>query len=234
MLIPPLRVLFDVDNTLLDNDAFGADLDRCLREVLGEAGAGRYWRCYEQLRARDGYVDYLGTLQRLRSEALPTAALSQVGAYMLAYPFAERLYPRALDAVAHAATLAPVAILSDGDVVFQPRKIRRAGLEAAVGGQVLLCVHKERQLDELEQRFPAEHYVLVDDKPALLSRMKARLGPRLTAVWVRQGHYAREPGAQALQPAPDLSLDCIAQVLDLQASDLHAGALAATPLQESP
>jgi phosphoserine phosphatase len=233
MLIPALRILFDVDNTLVDNDAFRADLERCLRELLGAEAAEQYWRCYEGLRERHGYVDYLGSLQDLREQGVDARALAQVAAYALAYPFAQRLYPHALETLAHAATLAPVAILSDGDVVFQPRKIRRAGIDEAVAGRVMLCVHKEREVDELERRLPARHYVLVDDKPALLSRMKARLGDRLTAVWVRQGHYARQPGAEGLQPAPDLALDSIAQFRQLRRDDL-AGTASPATFQELP
>jgi FMN phosphatase YigB (HAD superfamily) len=226
MTLPELLVLFDVDNTLLDNDAFSADLDRCLGLHLGKAGRARYWQVYEALRAQYGYVDYLGTLQRLRDEGLDTAALADIAARLLDYPFEERAYPDALAAVAHVAALAPVAILSDGDIVFQPRKIRRSGLEQAFAGQVLVCVHKERQVEELKERFPARHYALVDDKPALLQRMKARLGDDLTTIWVRQGHYAREAGAAQLHPAPDLSIDAIAQLCQLQRCDFHAGASA--------
>jgi FMN phosphatase YigB (HAD superfamily) len=221
---PDLLVLFDVDNTLLDNDAFAADLDRCLRLQLGDGGRARYWQLYEALRAQYGYVDYLGTLQRLRDEGFDTAALADIAARLLDYPFEERRYPDALAAVAHVAALAPVAILSDGDIVFQPRKIRRSGLERAFSGQVLVCVHKERQVDELKQRFPARHYALVDDKPALLERMKARLGNELTTIWVRQGHYARETDVAQLHPAPDHCIDAIAQLRELQRSDFHAGA----------
>ena len=226
MTIPELLVLFDVDNTLLDNDAFAADLDRCLHEHLGAAGRERYWQAYESLRAWYGYVDYLGTLQRLRDEGLDTAALAHVAAYLLDYSFQERLYPGALAAVAHAAALAQVAILSDGDIVFQPRKIRRSGLAQAFAGQVLVCVHKERQVEELKERFPARHYALVDDKPALLEKMKARLGNDLTTIWVRQGHYAREADAAQLHPPPDRAIDAIAQLRQLQRSDFHAGASA--------
>jgi FMN phosphatase YigB (HAD superfamily) len=229
MLTPDVQVLLDVDNTLLDNDAFRAELEACLRRCLGDRGNQAYWRGYEQLRERLGYVDYLGTLQRLRDEGEEESALAEVGAFMLDYPFADRLYPGALAAVAHLATLAPVAVLTDGDVVFQPHKIRRAGLERAVAGQVLLCVHKEKQIAELEQRFPARHYALVDDKPGLLSRMKEQLGARLTTVWVRQGHYAREPA-----PSPgrgfDRCIDTIAQLRQFRREDLCAGAAqAVTP-----
>jgi FMN phosphatase YigB (HAD superfamily) len=226
MTTPELLVLFDVDNTLLDNDAFAADLDRCLQQRIGDAGRERYWQAYESLRAWYGYVDYLGTLQRLRDEGLDTAALAQIAAYLLDYPFVERLYPGALAAVAHVAALAPVAILSDGDVVFQPRKIRSSGLQQAFDGKALLCVHKDQQVEELLAHFPARHYALVDDKPVLLERMKSRLGNRLTTIWVRQGHYAREADATQLRPAPDRSIDAIAQLCELQSSDFHAGASA--------
>jgi len=234
MSTPPLQVLFDVDNTLLDNDAYGADLGQILRERLGTAGRERYWKVYEELRARHGYVDYLGTLQVLREAGIDADALAQVGEFMLGYRFDERLYPGALAAIAHVASLAPVAILSDGDIVFQPRKIRGSGLADAVGGRVLVCVHKEAQLDEMQARFPARHYTLVDDKPALLAKVKARLGKALTTVWVRQGHYAREADAAALHPAPDRQIDAIAQLREFQYADLVAGAHEPSLSQESP
>jgi len=221
---PALQLLFDVDNTLLDNDAFGADLDRQLREGLGNQSRDRYWQLYEAVRARHGYVDYLETLQRLRDTGTDAAALAGVAEFLLAYPFAERLYPGALDALAHVATLAPVAILSDGDIVFQPRKIRRSGLWQAVSGRVLVCVHKEEQVEEMQRRFPARHYALVDDKPVLLAKMKEKLGARLTTIWVRQGHYAQEAGAAAPQPAPGRCIDAIAQLRDFRLADLLAGA----------
>jgi len=226
MTTPELIVLFDVDNTLLDNDAFAADLDRRLQERLGAAGRERYWQAYESLRAWYGYVDYLGTLQRLRDEGFDPVALADISAYLLEYPFREKLYPGALAAVAHVAAWAPVAILSDGDIVFQPRKLHRSGLEQAFDGKWLVCVHKEQQVEEWQRHFPARHYALVDDKPALLARMKSRLGNGLTTIWVRQGHYAREIDAAQQHPAPDRSIDAIAQLRDLQPSDFHAGASA--------
>jgi FMN phosphatase YigB (HAD superfamily) len=227
---PPLLVLFDVDNTLLDNDRFTSDLDDWLEQQLGAEERTRYWRLYEELRQREGYADYLGVVQAMRSGSPGPARLMHAAEFLLEYSFAERLYPGALAALAHLATLAPVAILSDGDFVFQPRKIRRSGLEAAVSGRVLLCVHKQDELDTLQARFPAAHYVMVDDKPRLLAAMKAKLGEKLTTIFVRQGHYAAEAVGESITPPPDHAIDHIAQLCQFGLGELRGAAT----LQESP
>ncbi|OOG57928.1 HAD family hydrolase [Rhodanobacter sp. C03] len=200
--------LLDVDNTLLDNDRFAADLGDTLEQAFGATEHDRYWAIYAQLRDELGYADYLGALQRFRAGLDNNPALLQMSAYLLEYPFAERLYPHALDTVAHLRTLGPTAILSDGDVVFQPRKIQHAGLWDALDGEVLIYLHKQHMLVAMQQRYPAAHYVMVDDKPQILAEMKQRLGHKLTTVFVRQGHYAAAAPAD-LQPAPDLTIACI-------------------------
>ncbi|MEO9216648.1 MAG: HAD family hydrolase [Rhodanobacter sp.] len=200
--------LLDVDNTLLDNDRFAADLGDTLEQAFGVAERDRYWTIYAQLRDALGYADYLGTLQRFRAGLDNEPSLLQMSKYLLEYPFAERLYPHALDTVAHLRTLGPTAILSDGDVVFQPRKIQHAGLWDALHGEVLIYIHKQQMLVAMQQRYPAAHYVMIDDKPQILADMKQRLGRKLTTVFVRQGHYAAAAPAE-LQSAADITIACI-------------------------
>lgn len=200
--------LLDVDNTLLDNDRFATDLGARLQQSFGAAERERYWAIYAQLRDELGYADYLGALQRFRAGLDNDPALLQMSAWLLEYPFAEQLYPHALDTVAHLRTLGPTVILSDGDVVFQPRKIQHAGLWDALRGEVLIYVHKQLMLVAMQQRYPAAHYVMVDDKPQILAEMKQRLGHKLTTVFVRQGHYAAAAPAD-LQPVPDITIACI-------------------------
>jgi len=203
-----LVFLLDVDNTLLDNDRFGADLADTLEARFGATERQRYWALYEELRQQSGFADYLGALQRFRRGLDNHPALLQMSNYLLEYPFDERLYPHALDTVAHLRTLGTAVILSDGDVVFQPRKIQRAGLWAALHGEVLVYVHKQQMLVAMQQRYPAAHYVMVDDKPQILADMKQQLGARLTTVFVRQGHYAAAAG-ETSGPAPDMTIACI-------------------------
>lgn len=218
-----LVFLLDIDNTLLDNDRFAADLGERLQRDFGKTGRDRYWALYAQLREKLGYADYLATLQEFRTGMDDDPDLLQMSSFMLEYPFADRLYPGALQAVAHLRTLGTPAVLSDGDVVFQPRKAQRSGIWDAVQGRVLIYLHKQRMLDAMQRRFPAQHYVMVDDKPKLLAAMKTVLGDRLTTVFVRQGHYAREAAGQSIIPAPDLS---IGQVGELSGFDLARFGLA--------
>ena len=201
--------LLDVDNTLLDDDRFGAALGATLEAAFGAGERERYWTIYEELRRESGVADYLGALQRFRVGLDNDPSLLQMSSYLLDYPFAERLYPHALETVAHLRTLGPTAILSDGDVVFQPRKIQRAGLWAALRGEVLIYVHKQQMLVAMQQRYPAAHYVMVDDKPQVLAAMKQHLGRKLTTVFVRQGHYAAASAGATVEPAPDLTIACI-------------------------
>ena len=204
-----LVFLVDVDNTLLDNDAVIADLRCHLADRFGPECERRYWEIFEQLRNELGYADYLGALQRYRIERPREAHVLQIALFLLHYPFADRVYPGALDAIARLRTRGPVVILSDGDVVFQPRKIERSGLWAAVEGRVLIYIHKEQMLDDVEQRYPARRYVMVDDKVRILAAMKAIWRDRVTTVFVRQGHYAHDPSLVAPYPAADVTVERI-------------------------
>ena len=210
--LEPLVFLLDVDNTLLDNDRFGADLDARLEQSFGGVQRARYRAIYDRLRDELGYADYLGALQQLRTGLGDDPALLQMSAFLLDYPFAERYFPHALDTVAYLRTLGPTAILSDGDVVFQPRKVQRSGLWDAVEGRVLISVHKELMLSAVQRRFPAAHYVMIDDKPQVLARMKLAWGDTLTTVFVRQGHYAAESAQATIDPAPDRVVDGIGEL----------------------
>ncbi|HLK10602.1 MAG TPA: HAD family hydrolase [Candidatus Binatia bacterium] len=213
MTVSPVVFLLDVDNTLLDNDRVAADLRRYLAREVGAERQERYWAIFEALRAELGYADYLGALQRYRVEHPRDPHLLAVSSFLINYPFANRLYPGSLDAIEHLTTFGPTVILSDGDVVFQPRKVERSGLFAAVEGRVLIYIHKERELDDVERRFPAEHYVLVDDKVRILTAAKRVWGERLTTVFPRQGHYAHAPDV-AQYPPPDVTLARIGELAD--------------------
>jgi len=206
--------LFDVDNTLLDNDRVTADLRQHLEEKVGPEGSQRYWKIFEQLRGELGYADYLGALQRYRSENRNDLRILTLSRFLIDYPFAQRLFPRALEVVKGVQQWGPAVILSDGDVVFQPRKVERSGLFEAAGGNVLIYVHKEQELDDVARRFPADHYVMVDDKLRLLGAIKQIWGPRVTTVFVRQGHYAFDAKILAKAPPADVSLEKIGDLLD--------------------
>ncbi|HTV97281.1 MAG TPA: HAD family hydrolase [Steroidobacteraceae bacterium] len=209
--------LFDVDNTLLDNDRVSADLKRHLTNKVGAQRQARYWAIFEELRAALGYADYLGALQRYRVENPRDPHLLTVSEFLVNYPFARRLYPKALDVVEHVTQWGPAVILSDGDVVFQPRKVDRSGIHAAVDGNVLIYIHKELELEDVQQRFPAEHYVLVDDKLRILTAVKKAWGNRVTTVFPRQGHYALDPQALSGYPPADVTVERIADLLELDA-----------------
>lgn len=210
--------LLDVDNTLLDNDRIAADLRAHLEREFGVAGADRYWAIFETLRAELGYADYLGALQRYRPEVETSGSaahrLLSLSSFLIDYPFADRLYPRALELVAHLGRIGTTVILSDGDVVFQPRKVQRSGLWDAVAGRVLIYVHKEKMLDSIERCHPARRYVLVDDKLRVLAAMKALLGERLVTVFPRQGHYANDPALLARYPTADVSVERVGDLLE--------------------
>jgi FMN phosphatase YigB (HAD superfamily) len=207
--------LFDVDNTLLDNDAVTADLKSHILKVFGPARAQEYWDTFQECRQRLGYADYLGALQQYRLKHPRHPRLLAISLFLLDYPFATRLYPSSLDLVRSLTGRGPVAILSDGDVVFQPRKVERSGLWKAVDGRVLIYVHKEQMLDDVQQRYPARRYVMVDDKVWLLAAMKQIWGERLRTVFVRQGHYALDPRVAGTRPAPDMTVDSIGELLPL-------------------
>jgi FMN phosphatase YigB (HAD superfamily) len=208
--------LLDVDNTLLDNDAVIADLRRHMVDALGAGCERRYWNIFEQLRTELGYADYLGALQRYRIEQPRDTHVLQISLFLLHYPFASRVYPGAFDAIGALQARGRTAILSDGDVVFQPRKIERSGLWAAVEGEVLIYIHKEQMLDDVERRYPARRYVMVDDKLRILAAMKHVWADRLVTVFVRQGHYASDPGVLADYPAADITVGGIGDLVNLR------------------
>lgn len=208
----PVVTLFDVDNTLLDNDRVVADLMRYMTQQLGEERQRHYWDLFERLRTELGYADYLGALQRYRAAYPRDTHVLSVSSFLIDYPFANRLFPESLDVIDRARTWGPVAILSDGDVVFQPRKINRSGLLDSVRGNVLIYVHKELELDDVERRYPAERYIFVDDKLWLLNACKRHWSSRVTTVWPKQGHYITDKRVSDL-PAPDVALDRIGDLL---------------------
>ena len=206
--------LLDVDNTLVDNDRVALDLKRQLTRAFGPERQERYWAIFEELRSELGYADYLGALQRYRVENIHDANLLSISTYLVDYPFANRLFPRSLDVVERLRNWGPAVILSDGDVVFQPRKIERSGLSDAVEGNVLIYIHKEQQLSDVEQRYPAHHYVLIDDKLRILTAVKKVWGDKVTTVFPRQGHYAHDEKANAAYPPADITVEDIGDLLN--------------------
>lgn len=213
----PVVFLFDVDNTLLDNDQVHDDLGRHIVEEFGADAARTYWGIYEDLRQKLGYADYLGAIQAFRLECADEVRAQGLAAFLLNYPFAARLYPGALDAIAHLSRLGTCVVLSDGDVVLQPRKIATSGIAAAVANRVLIYVHKERMLDDVARRFPASRYVMVEDKLRVLDGMKRQWRERLTTVFVRQGHYANDPAARREYPPAQIELNGIGELCKLTA-----------------
>jgi FMN phosphatase YigB (HAD superfamily) len=208
--------LFDVDNTLLDNDRVQDELSEHLAQNYGVAARDRYWEILRALVDELGYTDYLGALERYRLEAMHCPKVLLMSSWLVDYPFADRLYPGALDVVKHVQQWGPTVILSDGDAVFQPRKVERSGLWRAVDGRVLIYIHKERELDDVERLYPAAHYVLIDDKLRILTAVKQAWGTRVTTVFPKQGHYALDPQAVATYPPADIAL---ARIGDFAACD---------------
>jgi FMN phosphatase YigB (HAD superfamily) len=233
-MISDVVFLLDVDNTLLDNDRIIADLHCHLVGAFGPGSAARFWAIFEALREEVGYADYLGALQRYRVHATRSGDAGEehllaTSSFLIDYPFARRLYPRALEVVAHLGRFGPTVILSDGDVVLQPRKVHRSGLWSAVDGRVLIYVHKEEMLAEIGRRHPARRYVMVDDKQRALTAMKRAWGSRLVTVLPRQGHYALDPSNIARYPAADISVDRIGDLLGLEHAAWLAAAREETP-----
>ena len=220
--------LFDVDNTLLDNDRVTADLKRHLTGAFGTERAQWYWDTFEALREELGYADYLGALQRYRGFDPRDLRVLELSQYLVDYPFANRLYPESLDVIDLFREWGPVVILSDGDVVFQPLKVHRSGLFEAVDGRVLIYIHKEKELDDVERRFPAEHYVLVDDKVRILTAVKRAWGARLTTVFPKQGHYAFAADV-ASYPPPDVTIERIGALVEHDLPELLAAATQGRP-----
>ncbi len=218
--------LLDVDNTLLDNDRVIADLQAHLEQEFGAITASRYWVHFEALRSELGYADYLGALQRWRLDAEPMPGaemrLLKMSGFLVDYPFADRLYPQALDVIRRLNASGPTVILTDGDVVFQPRKIQRSGLWDAVAGRVLIYVHKELMLDAVQQHYPARHYVMADDKLRVLAAMKDVMQHRLTTIFPRQGHYALDVAAMAAYPPADITVERIGDLLQTDIRDIRA------------
>jgi len=219
--------LIDVDNTLVDNDRVAADLMRHLVAEVGRERQQRYWVLFEELRKELGYADYLGALQRYRMENPRDPHVLTVSMFLIEYPFANRLYPNSLDVVDHLKRWGPVVILSDGDAVFQPRKIERSGLYEAVDRQILIYVHKEQELDDVARRYPAQHYVVIDDKLRILEAIKQVWGARVTTVFPRQGHYAQDAAALSHYRPADVTVERIGDLLAHDAAALRAAARSA-------
>ncbi|MGA2550223.1 MAG: HAD family hydrolase [Burkholderiaceae bacterium] len=217
---PECVYFLDVDNTLLDNDALTQELMQHLADEFGPAHRDRYRAIFEELRTELGYADYLGALQRYRLSEPSNTRLLLIGSFLIDYPFRSRLYPDALAVLRHLRRFGPCVLLSDGDVVFQPRKIQRSGLWEAVDGHVLIYIHKEQMLDEALALYPASHYVMVDDKLRILTAMKSHMGERLTTVFPQQGHYANDPVELAKYPAADLSIPHIGVLLNTDMGSL--------------
>lgn len=225
--------LLDVDNTLLDNDRFSADLDAELTRSIGPDARTQYRALYESMRKQRGYADYLSPLQEMRSAFDGDPDLLGLAQFMLDYPFADNAYPGVRESLAHLSTLGLTTILSDGDLILQPRKIKRSGLWDEVQGRVLVYLHKELRLDAMQERFPAEHYVAVDDKPRVLAAIKAAMGAKVTTIFICQGHYATAAGV-APQPGPDMRFDRIADLRKLTLEQLQHPAVAASAFKEIP
>ena len=217
-MIHDLVVLFDVDNTLVDNDSVQADMRDHLASNYGPEARDRYFEIIEELRKSLGYVDYLGALERFRMEKLHDPRILRMASWLVDYPFSKRLYPGALDAVAHAGTCGRTAILSDGDAVFQPRKVERSGLWEAFNNNVLVFVHKEEELEVVERFYPAKHYILIDDKLRILTAVKRAWGRKVTTIFARQGHYATDAVTLATLPPADIAIDRIGELVTIDPS----------------
>jgi FMN phosphatase YigB (HAD superfamily) len=220
----PVVFLVDVDNTLIDNDRIQQDLKDHLEQSFGFAARDRYWTILEELFAELGYRDYIGALQRFRVENPCEVELLWMSSFLMDYPFVDRLFPRALDVLKRLRLAGPTVILSDGDVVFQPRKVERAGICEVVGRDVLIYIHKEAALDDVERRYPADHYILVDDKMRILAAVKQFWRERVTTVFVRQGEYAHDVKVVHAFPPADLTIERIGDLLNFDVSRLHAAA----------
>jgi FMN phosphatase YigB (HAD superfamily) len=221
----PLVFLVDVDNTLVDNDGIQQDLKDHLERTYGVAARDRYWKILEDLMVELGYRDYIGALQKFRVEHPREMELLAMSSFLMDYPFAKRLYPKALEVLKSLRAVAPTAILTDGDVVFQPRKVEHAGLAKVADGNVLIYIHKEEALEDVERRFPAEHYVLVDDKLRILDAVKKIWGERVTTVLPRQGQYAHDAKVMSALPPPDVTIERIGDLLDYNLTRLRTAAL---------
>jgi len=209
----PVVILVDIDNTLLDNDRIQEDFKRRIEREMGTAARDRYWTIVERLFTDLGYRDYIGALQEFRVGQPQDMRLFAFSRYVVDYPFADVLYPRALDVLKHLRGWGPTVVVSDGDAVFQPRKAERSGIAEAADGQVLIYIHKELELDDIAKCFPAEHYVFVDDKLRILSAVKKIWGSRVTTVFPRQGMYAFDPQVLKTYPPADVTMEKIGDLL---------------------
>jgi FMN phosphatase YigB (HAD superfamily) len=219
----PVTFLVDVDNTLLDNDRIQQDLRDHLEQSFGVAARDRYWTILEELFAELGYRDYIGALQRFRIEHPREVELLWMSSFLMDYPFRDRLFPAALEVLKRLSRIGPTVILSDGDVVFQPRKVERAGISDVVGRHVLIYIHKEAALEDVERRYPADHYVLIDDKMHILAAVKQFWRERVTTVFARQGQYAHDLKVVRTFPAADVTIEHIGDLLDFDLSRLYVG-----------
>jgi len=218
-MVEPVVFLIDVDNTLLDNDSAQADYIAEIKNKVSANSAQRYWEIFQQASKELGYADYLGALQRYRQEDLHDPRLFSISCYFLDYDFKQRLYPKSLEVIKHLQNFTKVVILTDGDVVFQPRKIVRSGLWDAVDGNVLIYIHKEDELKQIEKKYPAKHYVVIDDKIRILSAIKKQWGNLVTTIFVRQGHYATDPAILAQYPSADISIEKIGEIINYKSID---------------
>jgi FMN phosphatase YigB (HAD superfamily) len=216
MTVSPIVFLVDLDNTLLDNDEIQSDLRNHIEREFGPPCRDRYWTILEQLFTELGYRDYLGALQRYRVEHPRDIHLLSMSSFLVDYPFADRLYPAALDVLKRLRDWGQTVIMSDGDVVFQPRKVERSGLSGAVDGHVLIYIHKEEALDDVERRYPARHYVVIDDKLRILTAVKKAWGDRVTTVFPRQGQYALDARVVASNPAADVTVERIGDLMSYE------------------
>ena len=214
--------LFDVDNTLLDNDRVKSDLKEKVLQDFGQEACNRFWAIYEEQRKKHIYADFIGTLERFRLEHLHDPKALRLSLWMMHYPFADRLFPDALAVVRHVSQWGLPVVLTDGDGVFQPYKLERSGLWNAFDGRVLGYVQKDQELEAIAQAFPARHYILVDDKLKLLNAVKGIWGNRVTTIFVKQGHYANDPNVLASEPVADVSVDRVAELMMHDFSTIRA------------
>jgi len=219
----PVVFLVDVDDTLLENDRIQNDLKLHIEREFGARCRDQFWAIQQELFNQLGYRDYLGALQRFRVEHPYEPHLVTAANFLVDYPFANRLYPGALDVLERFKKWGRTVILTDGDMVYQPRKVQRSGIFEAVDGHVLIYIHKEEALKDVERRYPAEHYVLVDDKLRILTAVKQAWGNRVTTVFPRQGEFALNPATLAAYPPAEFTVERISDLLSYDLVDLFPG-----------
>lgn len=213
-MTPRLTFFLDIDNTLLNNDAAKAEMDRQLACLLGEEGAADLWRIYEAIRAEETIVDIPSTIARYVESRRDDGQRFALAELFMTFDFARFVYPDAFAALKHLQNFGTTAILSDGDPVYQTAKIYRSGLAAAVDGKAIVYPHKETHLTEITAAYPADHYFFIDDKPAVLEKILQSRRKHLSTVFIRQGKYALTPHPNF---TPDLSLASLADLLTITA-----------------